>query len=125
MPSRFMVDREAMAGSTSHCTCRSVRRSGFLRSPALRGVLYFRADGLCVGQSIYHPRILRSSLDPSDGDPCHTRAQPLCEVDGGGSGRLALCTEPNRPGSAIQWNSSEYFGDRVHSWQECLVGTSL
>jgi hypothetical protein len=55
----------------------SVRRSGFLRSPALRGVLHLRADGLRVGQFIYDPRSPRPSLGPSDGSPRRPQTQPL------------------------------------------------
>jgi hypothetical protein len=115
MPPRFMVDREAMAEPTHQCTRRSVRGSRFLRSPALRSVLHLRADGLRVGQFIYDPRVLRSSLDAGDGSPRRTHTQPLCEIDGTGCGPLAFLAKPDRPGPAVQWNSSECFGDRVHT----------
>jgi hypothetical protein len=46
-----------------------VRRARFLRGPALRGVFHFRADGLRVGQFIYDPRDVRSSVDAGDGGP--------------------------------------------------------
>src|SRR6266576_776760 len=39
--------------------------------------------------------------------------QPLCEIDGTGCGPLAFLTKPDRPCPAVQWNSSECFGDRV------------
>src|SRR6266851_2915934 len=122
MSPRLMVVRETLAGRTSHCTRRPVRRSRFLRSPALCRVVHLRADGIRAGQFIHDLRVLRSSLDPGDGNPRRTAPQPLCEIDGAGRGALAFFAKPDRLGSAVQWNPNERFGDWVYSGQEGVVG---
>src|SRR5258708_35363725 len=104
MPPRFRVDREGRAEPTHQCTRGSVGWSGFLRSPALRGLLHLRADGLRVGQFIYDPRVLRSSLNAGDGGPRRTHTQPLLEIDGTGCGPLAFHAEPDRPRPAVHRN---------------------
>src|SRR5260370_40693179 len=111
MPARFMVAREAMAEPTYQCTRGSVRGSRFLRSSALRGLLHLRADGLRVGQFIYDPRVLRSSLNAGDGGPRRTHTQPLRAIDGTGCGPPAFLPEPDRPRAAGQRISSKRFGD--------------
>jgi hypothetical protein len=82
-------------------------------------------QGLCLGQFICDLRVLRPTLDASDGNPRRTAPQPLCEIDGAGRGPLAFFTKSNRPGSAVQWNSNERFGDWVYSGQEGVVGAGL
>src|ERR1700733_12174224 len=101
MSPRFMVDRKALAGRTYHSARGSVRRSGFLRSSALRGVLHLRADGLCLREFIYGSRVLRSSVDAGDGSPSRPGRQTVCEIDGVGRGLLAFLTKPNGADSAV------------------------
>src|SRR5712664_1702536 len=125
MPPRFMVVREAMAGRTHYCTRGPVRRSRFLRSPALRYILHLRADGLCLRQFIHGLRVFRSSIDAGDGSPRRTGPQPLCQIDGAGRGSLAFFTKSNRPRSAVQWNSNERFGNWVYSGKKGVVGAGL
>src|SRR6266404_5894657 len=120
-----MVAGETMAERTPHGTRGAIRRTRLLRCPALRGVLHLRADWLCAGESIYDLRVLRPALDASDGGPRRADSQPLCEIHGGGRGSLAFFTKLNRVGSAVQRNSWECFGDRVHSRQEGDVHAGL
>src|SRR6266478_409879 len=125
MSPRFMVVRETLAEWANCCSRRSIRRPRFLRSPALRGVVHLRADGLCAGQFIHDLRVLRSSLDTGDGNPRRTAPQPLCEIDGAGRGALAFFAKPDWLGSAVQWNPDERFGDWVYSGQEGVVGAGF
>jgi carbohydrate-selective porin OprB len=63
-----------------------------------------------------------AALDAGNGSARGADSQFVCEVDGGSHGPRAFCAKPNRPGSTVQRNSSEYFGDWIYSGQGRIVG---
>jgi carbohydrate-selective porin OprB len=67
------------------------------------------------------------SFDPPAGNGSARGAdsQFVFEVDGGSHGPRAFCAKPNRPGSTVRRNSSEYFGDWIYSGQGRIVGARV